>query len=144
MVIAPRALLIGLAASLLFMSVLSADASAYSTVRSARCFAIGEVGYAGVTTREELAMKAIRDSPRAQEELRKLLKDGTPAGQMYALFALRQRDGPDFAVLARPYGRSTTCVERMSGCIGFAESMSDTVRWIDQWAKKLKSWEKKT
>ncbi len=56
---------IALAVAYLGVTAVRAEASAYSTVKSARHFAIGGVGDAGVTSKEEIAMRAIRDSPRA-------------------------------------------------------------------------------
>ena len=142
--ISPRASLITLAASLLLLSTAGAETSAYSTVMSARQFAIGGIGVAGVISKEELALRAIQDGPRAEEQLRKLLREGTPAGQMYALFGLRQIDAADYAALAEPYRRNSKSVGRISGCNVYTESMSEVVRWIDQWARKLKTREKKS
>ena len=88
---------------LALLSSASAEASAYNTVKSAPQFAIGGIGVAGVITPEELALRAIRDGPNAEEQLRKLLRDGTSAGQMYALFGLRQMKVTDYAALAQPY-----------------------------------------
>jgi hypothetical protein len=140
--ISPRSLLIFLAAILLPCGVFGADRSAFDTVRSAGQFAIGGVGAAGITSPAELALRIIRDGPKADEQLRKLLREGTPAGQMYALFGLRQIDVVDYAALAQPYCRSTTPVQVMSGCILHTDPTSEVVQWIDQWAMKMKTWEK--
>jgi hypothetical protein len=134
-----RTLVIGFIALQLLFGAVGAETSSYSTVLAARAFAIGGVGYAGVTTREEIAMRAIRESKGAHEQLRKLLRDATPAGQMYALFALRQLDAPDYSSLAEPFRHRSTPVLTISGCIVHTDSMSETVRWIDQWAKKIRT-----
>lgn len=63
---------------------------------------------------------------------------------MYALFGLRQIDAADYAALAEPYRRNSKSVGRISGCNVYTESMSEVVRWIDQWARKLKTREKKS
>jgi len=128
--------------TLFLLSPLRAETNAYSAVRSASDFAIGGVGVAGVMTREELAMREIRDSAQAGEQLRKLLREATPAGQMYALFALRQLNSTDYVALSAPYRQSSTIVPTISGCIVHTQRMSETVRWIDQWAKKIRTWEK--
>ena len=89
-------------------------------------------------------MRTIRDSPHAEEQLSRLLRESTPAGQMYALFALRQLNPPDYAALAEPFSRRSTSVPTISGCIVYTQRMSEAVHWIDKWARKLRTWEKKT
>ncbi len=128
--------------TLFLLSTTHAETNAYSTVKSASDFAIGGVGVAGITTHAELAMREIRDGAQAAEELRKLLREATPAGQMYALFALRQLDVTDYAALSAPYRQSGTTVPTMSGCSAYTQRMSEAVRWIDQWARKMRTWEK--
>jgi hypothetical protein len=135
-------LLLILAASFVLFSANAAEPSPYSRVRSARHFTIGGVGFTGVKSQEELAMRTIRDSPRAQERLRSLLEESTPAGQMYALFALRQLSPADYPALAEPFRSRSSPVPTISGCIIFTQRMSQAVRWIDHWAKKMRAWEK--
>jgi hypothetical protein len=120
-----------------------AEPTAYETVRSAPRLAIGGVGVAGVTSSEELAMRKLRDNQRG-DELRKLLREATPAGQMYALFALRQINARDYEELSEPYRHSSAVITRVDGCIIHPEVISQTVEWIDKWAVKIKSWERKT
>ena len=129
-------------ASALFLALLNpvrAQASAYGTVKSAQQFAIGGVGVTGVITAEELALRAIRDGPNAEEELRKLLREASSAGQMYALFGLRQIKVADYAALAEPYRQSSKPVRVISGCTIHTDPISEVVRWIDQWAEKVRA-----
>jgi len=128
------------AISLVLRNTALADASAYSTIKSAESFAIGGVGVAGTTTREELAMRALRDG--GEEQLRKLLRESSPAGQMYVLFALRQRGAADFKELAEPFCKRSTPVQVISGCIIHADQMSSVASWIDDWAAKIKTSER--
>ena len=140
-----RALCFGAAVVLtaaLSVRAVQAEETAYETVRAASHFAIGGVGVAGTITPEELAMRKIRDGPQADAQLRKLLREATPAGQMYALFALRQLDPTDYAALSALYRQSSTTVPTISGCIIHTQSMSEAVRWIDQYARKRRTWEK--
>src|SRR6516165_476639 len=104
----------------------NAEPSAYETVRSAPHFAIGGVGVAGITSSEELAMRKLRDNQRGEEQLRKLLREATPAGQMYALFALRQINVRDYAELSEPYRHSSTVITRVDGCVIHPEVISQT------------------
>ena len=118
-----------------------AEPTAYEMVRSAARFAIGGVGVAGVTSSEELAMRKLRDNQPGGEQLRKLLQEATPAGQMHALFALRQINARDYEELSKPYRHSSAVITRVDGCIIHPEVFSQTVEWIDKWAVKIKSWE---
>ena len=119
-----------------------AEETAYATVKTAGHFAIGGVGVAGTITPEELAMRKIRDGEQAEAQLRKLLREATPAGQMYALFAPRQLDPADYPTLSAPYRQSSTTVPRISGCIIHTQLMSEAVGWIDEYARKMRMWEK--
>jgi len=120
----------------------SAKETAYETVKAADHFAIGGVGVAGTVTREELAMRAIRDGPQAETLLRQLLREATPPGQMYALFALRQLGPADYETLSEPYRQNSTAVPTISGCIIHTQPMSEAVHWIDQYAREIRTWEK--
>lgn len=71
-------------AALLIAAAACASASPFDPVRTAKSFAIGGVGVAGVTSAEEHAYRELRDGRDAQDQFRKLLRDGSPAGQMYA------------------------------------------------------------
>jgi hypothetical protein len=48
-------------------------------------------------------LREVRDGPKAEEQLRKLLSDGTQAGRLYALRGLRQLDASDYDRLAEPF-----------------------------------------
>src|SRR6187455_1018279 len=123
-----RPLRVSVVALICFLALLNsglAEARADDTVKSASQFAIGGVGVAGVITPEELALRAIRDGPNPEEQLRKLLRDGTAAGQMYALFGLRQIKVTDYAALAQPYRQSSTPVRVISGCIIHTDPTSE-------------------
>jgi len=119
-----------------------AEETAYATVKAASHFAIGGVGVAGIVSQEELAMRQIRDGPQAETQLRQLLREATPAGQMYALFALRQLELADYATLSATYRQSSTPVPTISGCNIHTQPMSQAVNWIDQYASKMRTWEK--
>jgi hypothetical protein len=119
-----------------------AEETAYATVKSASHFAIGGVGVAGIVSQEELAMRQIRDGPQAEAQLRQLLREATPAGQMYALFALRQLDLADYATLSATYRQSSTPVPTISGCNIHTQPISQAVNWIDQYASKMRAWER--
>jgi hypothetical protein len=80
-----------------------------------------------VTSREEIALRQIRGAPHAQEQFRKLLREGNAAGKMYALLGLRQLEVPDYEALAKPYRESKTPVRRIQGCIISISATADVV-----------------
>jgi hypothetical protein len=121
----------------------SGKENAYETVKAADHFAIGGVGVAGAITPQELAMREVRDGPQAETLLRKLLREATPPGQMYALFALRQLGPADYEALSAPYRQSSTAIPTISGCIIHTQPMSAAVLWIDQYAREISTWEKR-
>ncbi len=135
-------------AALVLMFALAATASAaagpYDSVRDAQEFAIGGIGVAGIVSKSELALREIRDGPQAVDQLRKILNDGTQAGRMYALYALRQLGAPDYNRLAEPFRSSNVRVKRIQGCMISDAPVSEVVKWIDQYAGDIHTWEKNT
>lgn len=131
-----------LLAAFFLATAASASAGSSDTVRAAKFFAIGGIGVAGTICPEEYAYRELRDGPEAQTKFRKLLRDASPAGQMYALFGLRQLDAADYPALSEPFRKSATPVEVISGCNIHTDPTSEVVQWIDQWARKIREWEK--
>jgi hypothetical protein len=131
-------------ATVCFLLVLpgSIRASAQDSVKGAQEFAIGGIGVAGTLSPSELALREIRDGPRAGEQLRKLLNEGTQAGRMYALYGLRQLEVADYEKLAAPYRASNQPVRRIQGCMISMATTSEVVKWIDQYARQIRGWEK--
>lgn len=126
-----------------FTGTASANAGAYDSVRDAQEFAIGGIGVAGTLSKSELALREIRDGRQADEQLRKILNDGTQAGRMYALYGLRQLDAPDYDRLADPFRSSHVRVKRIQGCMISDAPVSEVVKWIDHNARQIRTWEKK-
>jgi hypothetical protein len=123
--------------------VVSVLAGAYDSVKNAPEFAIGGIGVAGTLSPSEMALREVRDGPRAEEQLRKLLNDGTQAGCLYALYGLRQLDAPDYDRLAEPLRSNHSRVKRIQGCMISEDETANVVKWIDQYAKQIRGWEKK-
>ena len=126
--------------AVIFLLILTLSVSAaqsgknYQVVKSARIFAIGGIGYAGVITDEETAFNALCKAPDAAEQFRRLLREATIEGQMYALLGLRQVGAPDYKVQADRYRKSTGKVNTGSGC----EVGPDKVSYVvNQWSDKM-------
>lgn len=94
---------------------LSADA--YNIVKSAESFAIGGVGVAGVTSKTETAFRQLLKQPDPAVRCQKLVREATPAGQLYALLGLRLTDQKAFQALVPTFKTSTKDVETVTGCI---------------------------
>jgi len=129
--------------AVIFLLILTLSVSAaqsgknYQVVKSARIFAIGGIGYAGVITDEETAFDALCKAPDAAEQFRRLLREATIEGQMYALLGLRQVGAPDYKVQADRYRKSTGKVNTGSGCEVGPDKVSYVVnQWIDKMALK--------
>src|SRR4029078_4342051 len=99
----------------LSVSAMQSDKN-HQVVKSARIFAIGGIGYAGVITDEETAFNALCKAPDAAEQFRRLLREATIEGQIYALLGLRQVGAPDYKTQDDRYRRSTRKVNTGSGC----------------------------
>jgi len=124
----------------IFLLIVAFSASAaqssknYQVVKSARIFAIGGIGYAGVITDEENAFNALCKAPDAADQFRRLLHEATIEGQMYALLGLRQLGAPDYKAQLNRYRKSTGKVNTGSGC----EIGPDKVSYIvNEWTDKM-------
>jgi hypothetical protein len=129
--------------ALLITGTFSAIAGGYESVKNAPEFAIGGIGVAGTLSPSELALREVRDGPRAEEQLRKLLNEGSPAGRLYALYGLRQLGVSDYDRLAEPYRSNHSRVKHIQGCMISEDETASVVKWIDQYAQQVRTWEKK-
>ena len=73
---------------------------AYGRLLNAKIFNLGGVGFAAMTTPEEKAFHVILNSPTAIEQFQRLLKEGNPEGQLYALYGLYLKDAQLFKTAA--------------------------------------------
>lgn len=137
------ALRVALVLAVALAGTASATAGAYDSVKEAQEFAIGGIGVAGTLSKSELALREVRDGPRAEEQLRKLLSGGTQAGRMYALYGLCQLGAPDYDRLAEPYRWNHSRLKRIQGCMISDDETANVVKWIDHYAKQTRDWEKK-
>jgi hypothetical protein len=76
-----------------------AAASDNATVRdlaSAKMFAFGGVGVAGITSEGERNLRAVLQQSDASQQLQSALAHATPAGKLYILVGLRRCDRPAY------------------------------------------------
>ena len=60
----------------------------WNTLKAAQWFALGGIGVAGTTSKEEMAFRTLLHEPNAAGKLKALLSKGNLAGQCYALLGL--------------------------------------------------------
>lgn len=94
-------------------------------------FAFGGIGRAGTISQGEVDYKEILVRPSAQKDFLKLLKEGNPQAQCYALVGLSALDPKIFAKVSASYLKSQAPVATMSGCIAGKEAQSEIVKNIE-------------
>src|SRR5688572_16063527 len=74
----------------------AADKDAFATLKSAKMFAIGGVGFAGTITDEEKAFRTLLKEKDAAARFVELLGDANMEGQLYALLGLKTANPAEF------------------------------------------------
>jgi hypothetical protein len=90
---------------------------ASDVLKSARFFAIGGIGRAGMISNQENALRTILKRKEAVARFHSLLSTATPSGQLYALLGLKLLSAEDFERCAEPYLESVAKVDTFQGCI---------------------------
>jgi hypothetical protein len=134
---------------------------AYQTLLKVDLFALGGIGYSGEISKGEEALDILLEENELIPAFRKLVKEATPEGKLYALLGLKMlncecfiEELEDLKKLSELPARKSSLrnveqgnVRRMMGCIGFQETWSkvldtienekDGIKWkLDSWKKK--------
>jgi hypothetical protein len=104
---------------------------AEAVLRKTGSFALGGVGAAGTMSEGERALREILKKADATARLQTMLPNASPAGQLYALLALRVRDRTAYQQALEKYGGNNPRVQTAHGCILQQESFRDLVRQIE-------------
>lgn len=88
---------------------------AYQTLLQAQIFNIGGVGWGLEITREEQALRRLLASRNRIESFQRLLSEGNPEGQLYALYGLYRADPELFKQEVERLGREVGPQERWEG-----------------------------
>jgi hypothetical protein len=108
------------------------DASrAASSLARETAFALGGVGVAGSMSSGESDLRAVLKEADAVQQLQSLLKNASPAGQLYALLGLRLRDRPSYEQALPAFRKRSDTVSTMHGCILMKEKMDSIVHQIE-------------
>jgi hypothetical protein len=108
------------------------EASAASSLARENVFALGGVGVAGTMSSGEKNLRAVLKEADAVQQLRSLLTNASPAGQLYALLGLRLRNRPAYEQAVPDFRKRSDMVSTMHGCIMMKEQMDKIIRQIDQ------------
>ena len=100
----------------------------------AEYFSVWGVGYAGTPTENERAFQAFMETKPAIAEVLRLIDDGTSAGKIYGLLALKILSPDQFAKIAPTFSKQRTGVKILHGCdpSPSTESTAKLVRGITE------------
>jgi hypothetical protein len=105
-----------------------AGKSAEETLRRAKMFQDAHVGYAATTPKVVHAFRRLLEEKDAAPAFRRLLKNGTLAGQLYALCGLRVVDRPYFKRVVGRYAKDRRRVKTQHGCMITSSPVSELVK----------------
>lgn len=109
----------------------SAHAGAAASLARENVFALGGVGVAGTMASGKKDLRSVLKATDAVPQLQSLLKQASPAGQLYALLGLRLRDRPAYERAVPPFRKRADAVTTMHGCNIVKEQMNSIVRQIE-------------
>jgi hypothetical protein len=106
---------------------------ALSRLKSVEIFAIGPVGYAGITSQGERDYRAILVQPldRSVQLFKELYATGNPQAKGYALAGIRKRDPVWFKQIYSQLGSSKEMVTVERDCIVSSEPFGTIAKEID-------------
>ena len=107
------------------------DKGTASSLARENTFALGGVGVAGTMSSGESDLRALLKETDAVQQLKSLLKNATPAGQLYALLGLRLRDRPSYEQALPALRQRSDMISTMHGCILMKEKMESIVKQIE-------------
>ena len=105
-----------LAQSIVSMTVAS-ETSAAHNLATAKSFAFGGVGVAGIMSEGERNLRAVLQQPDASQQLQSALPEATPAGKLYILVGLRRCDRAAYQKISDSLAVPTDKVEVARGCM---------------------------
>lgn len=130
--ISPNICLVVMLFSAIFLPASSTRASASSELERAPSFAVGGIGAAGTMSASERNLRTILSEADAVQVLEALFPKATPAGQLYCLLGLRQRDPAAYDRLRSRAEQMNATIETVRGCMIGHEAVRDLVREIDR------------
>jgi hypothetical protein len=108
----------------------SPEQIAYEELISTRCFSFGGAGYGVWASIAEEAFHSIMSTTNALETFSRVLTNGTPEAQLYALCGIRKLAPENFEQSARSLLASNPNVDEMGGCFFWREAASNVIQRI--------------
>ena len=109
---------------------------AMETLMVVDAYALGPIGYGGVTSKGQKALKVVLDSKSPGPLLRKLLAEGSPEGQIYALLGLKVIGKELFEREVARIRQDKAAVEKQvsyqRGCILSTISFEDAIKLLEK------------
>ena len=99
----------------------------WNTLKAAQWFALGGIGVAGTTSKEERAFRSVLHEPNATGKLKALLSEGNLAGQCYALLGLYVLHDAAYQENIDRYKSSDARVKTVGGCTIMEQPVSNVV-----------------
>ena len=96
----------------------------WNTLKDAGWFALGGIGVAGTTSKEERAFRSLLHEPNAAGKLKALLSEASLAGQCYAFLGLYVLHDAAYQENFARYKSSDARVKTVGGCMITEQSVS--------------------
>lgn len=112
------------------VSVAATSENAARDLASAKSFAFGGIGVAGLTSEGERNLRAVLQESDASQQLQSAVARATPAGKLYILVGLRRCDRAAYQKVLDSLVRPKDDVEVARGCMISRESFSQLLSQI--------------
>jgi hypothetical protein len=99
----------------------------WNTLKTAQWFALGGIGVAGTTSKEEQAFRSLLHESNAAGKLKALLSEANLAGQCYALLGLYTLHDAAYEESIGRYKASDARVKTVGGCMITEQPVSSIV-----------------
>jgi hypothetical protein len=99
----------------------------WNTLKAAQWFAVGGIGVAGTTSKEELVFRTLLHEPNAAGKLKALLSEANLAGQCYALLGLYVLHDAAYEENVARYKSNDARVKTVAGCSITEQAVSSVV-----------------
>jgi hypothetical protein len=99
----------------------------WNTLKAAQWFALGGIGVAGTTSKEELVFRTLLHEPNAAGKLKALLSEANLAGQCYALLGLYVLHDAAYEENVARYKSNDARVKTVAGCSITEQAVSSVV-----------------
>jgi hypothetical protein len=103
------------------------EQEAFDFLRTTVRFESPHIGFGGVYSRGYLALRIVSRSRDADALFKRLIREGTAAGQIYGLIGVYRTDPSYFRSVASTFASKRTYVPTMVGCIMGSERMGELV-----------------